>query len=331
MEESPETKDSNKRGNDPVPIPELNKEICATVQLEEELLTIELAPVDPRKPIPGDTVYLYLSSTSQASSSMLVQEEDGDQTPIYYVSKVLNGAEGRLEALRQLVKWVIELSEYDISYLPRTAIKAQALADFMSEMTGTTQEEVPEESLANTCGWILHRTREWNRTTPRGSTGESSFFLAYGTEALIPAELGIPSHRIMHFNEESNSQLLKEHIDLINEIREAAFIRTQRYKKHDDKRPQQESENPSFSSGRPSITKGRHRETSREARSQMGRSLQNLQDNRKWSLYARRCRRPYTEQALECTQLKEIFLLVLRPRPNHVSGTRQLVKPTRRS
>ncbi|KAL0331410.1 UNVERIFIED_CONTAM: hypothetical protein Sangu_1686500 [Sesamum angustifolium] len=44
------------------------------------------------KPIPSDTLYLYLSSTSQAISSVLVQEEDGDQIPIYYVSKVLNRA-----------------------------------------------------------------------------------------------------------------------------------------------------------------------------------------------------------------------------------------------
>ncbi|KAL0313318.1 UNVERIFIED_CONTAM: hypothetical protein Sradi_5731100 [Sesamum radiatum] len=33
------------------------------------------------------------------------------------------------------------------------------------------------------------------RTTPRGSTGETPFSLVYGTEAIIPAELGIPSHR----------------------------------------------------------------------------------------------------------------------------------------
>ncbi|KAL0320201.1 UNVERIFIED_CONTAM: hypothetical protein Sradi_5281600 [Sesamum radiatum] len=44
-----------------------------------------------------------------------------------------------------LIKWAIELSEYDISYLPRTTIKAQALADFVSEMTRATQEEVSEE------------------------------------------------------------------------------------------------------------------------------------------------------------------------------------------
>ncbi|KAL0383723.1 UNVERIFIED_CONTAM: hypothetical protein Scaly_0659600 [Sesamum calycinum] len=45
---------------------------------------------------------------------------------------------GRPEAPGRLVKWEIELSGYDISYLPRTTIKAQALDDFVSEMTGTT-------------------------------------------------------------------------------------------------------------------------------------------------------------------------------------------------
>ncbi|KAL0453483.1 UNVERIFIED_CONTAM: hypothetical protein Slati_1326400 [Sesamum latifolium] len=32
------------------------------------------------------------------------------------------------------------------------------------------------------------------RTTPRGPTDESPFTLVYGTEAIIPAELGVPSH-----------------------------------------------------------------------------------------------------------------------------------------
>ncbi|KAL0462968.1 UNVERIFIED_CONTAM: Pro-Pol polyprotein [Sesamum latifolium] len=49
------------------------------------------------------------------------------------------------------IKWAIELSEYDISYLSRTTIKVQALPDFVSEMTGTTQEEVYEER-----PWLLY-------------------------------------------------------------------------------------------------------------------------------------------------------------------------------
>jgi hypothetical protein len=41
------------------------------------------------------------------------------------------------EATRKIAKWVIELSMYDIIYKPRTAIKAQALSDFMAEWTET--------------------------------------------------------------------------------------------------------------------------------------------------------------------------------------------------
>ncbi|KAL0411740.1 UNVERIFIED_CONTAM: hypothetical protein Slati_3763700 [Sesamum latifolium] len=65
---------------------------------------------------------------------------------------------------------------------------------------------------------------------PTGSTGESPFSLVYGTEAIIPAELGTPSHRVMNFSEEYNRDLLKENLDLIEELREKAFIHMQRYK-----------------------------------------------------------------------------------------------------
>ncbi|KAL0448442.1 UNVERIFIED_CONTAM: hypothetical protein Slati_1400600 [Sesamum latifolium] len=46
------------------------------------------------KPSQGDTLYLYLSATPRAVSSILICEDEGKQMPIYYVSKVLNGAEG---------------------------------------------------------------------------------------------------------------------------------------------------------------------------------------------------------------------------------------------
>ena len=38
-----------------------------------------------------------------------------------------------------MVQWVIELSQFDIEYHPRTAIKAQALVHFIAEFT------LPEE------------------------------------------------------------------------------------------------------------------------------------------------------------------------------------------
>ena len=35
----------------------------------------------------------------------------------------------------RLIKWAIELSEFDIRYKPRTTIKGQILADFIMEFT----------------------------------------------------------------------------------------------------------------------------------------------------------------------------------------------------
>ena len=39
------------------------------------------------------------------------------------------------EAAGRMIQWAIELSQFDIEYLPRTAIKSQALADFIVEFT----------------------------------------------------------------------------------------------------------------------------------------------------------------------------------------------------
>ncbi|KAL0287446.1 UNVERIFIED_CONTAM: hypothetical protein Scaly_2551600 [Sesamum calycinum] len=67
------------------------------------------------KAIPGDTIYLYISSTSQTVNSVLVREEDGAQTPIYYVSKVLNGAECRNPSI---VKMALALVVTTRKFLP---------------------------------------------------------------------------------------------------------------------------------------------------------------------------------------------------------------------
>ena len=41
----------------------------------------------------------------------------------------------KLEAAGRMIQWAIEFSQFDIKYLPRTAIKAQALANFIAEFT----------------------------------------------------------------------------------------------------------------------------------------------------------------------------------------------------
>ena len=56
----------------------------------------------------------------------------------------LRKAMNKPDVAGRLIQWAVELSEFDIEYLPRQAIKAQALADFIVEFT-VVEEEPPEE------------------------------------------------------------------------------------------------------------------------------------------------------------------------------------------
>jgi len=47
---------------------------------------------------------------------------------------------GRPDATGRMVQWAVELSQFDIDYKLLTAIKAQALADFIAEFTMTNQD-----------------------------------------------------------------------------------------------------------------------------------------------------------------------------------------------
>jgi len=45
----------------------------------------------------------------------------------------------------RLMKWAIELAEYEISYEPRGPIKAQVLFDFVAELTLPSISEQPNQ------------------------------------------------------------------------------------------------------------------------------------------------------------------------------------------
>ena len=53
----------------------------------------------------------------------------------------LKKATNKLEAAGRLIQWAIELSEFDVRYQPRNAIKAQVLADFIEEFTPNQGEQ----------------------------------------------------------------------------------------------------------------------------------------------------------------------------------------------
>ena len=52
----------------------------------------------------------------------------------------------KLETSGRLIKWAIEISEFDIRYKPRTAIKGQVLADFILEFTPSNAPAQPTKT-----------------------------------------------------------------------------------------------------------------------------------------------------------------------------------------
>lgn len=59
--------------------------------------------------------------------------------------------------------------------------------------------------------------------------GETTFSLAFGTKAVIPIELGVPSVRIANFDEQTNFKRWLANLDLL-EARERAHVRMVAYR-----------------------------------------------------------------------------------------------------
>ena len=68
------------------------------------------------------------------------------------------------------------------------------------------------------------------RTTLRIPIGESPFSLAYGMEAMIPLEIGLPSTRVEQYREPENSECRRADLDLLPELRREAQLRMASYR-----------------------------------------------------------------------------------------------------
>ncbi|XP_074356295.1 uncharacterized protein LOC141695995 [Apium graveolens] len=92
----------------------------------------------------------------------------------------------------------------------------QGIKKRLGEANGRWAKELP---------WVL-----WAyRTTPRSSTGETPFRLAYGMDALVPIEVGLQFYRTEVYNVEINNFRLRANVDLLEEERVAAHRRNIKY------------------------------------------------------------------------------------------------------
>ena len=67
------------------------------------------------------------------------------------------------KAAGQMEQWAIKLSQFDIEYRPKIAIKAQALVDFIAEFTSPKHKDNWEEL------WTIHT--DGSSTQKRGKAG----------------------------------------------------------------------------------------------------------------------------------------------------------------
>ncbi|XP_025625411.1 uncharacterized protein [Arachis hypogaea] len=158
---------------------------------------IRAAPPVLGKPKNGEPLYLYLAITGEALAAVLVREEGRAQPIYFVSRALQGAElrYGKLEKLalallttsrrlkqyfqshqivvrtdqgiRQVLQkpdlagrmmtWSIELSQYDIRYEPRQATKAQAMANFLVEVTGEPTEETGTR-------WRLHVDGASNQT-----------------------------------------------------------------------------------------------------------------------------------------------------------------------
>ena len=60
------------------------------------------------------------------------------------------------------------------------------------------------------------------RTTARTPTGETPFRLAYGADAVIPAEIGLTNYRVQSYTDDKNEETMRLQLDLVDEVRAIA-------------------------------------------------------------------------------------------------------------
>ncbi|GJT14555.1 reverse transcriptase domain-containing protein [Tanacetum coccineum] len=110
-------------------------------------------------PRPKEELIMYLSASQGAVGAVLMTERDSIQTPVYFVSRALQGPELNYTPMEKLVLALvfaakrlrsIMLGEHNITYRPRTSVKGQILADFLVEKpeeasADMSEKEAPQE------------------------------------------------------------------------------------------------------------------------------------------------------------------------------------------
>nr|KYP44215.1 Retrovirus-related Pol polyprotein from transposon 412 family [Cajanus cajan] len=173
-----------------------NDRFTWTTECEEAFAELKRSLASPpilTKPRPNLPLLVYISASNRAVSSVLVQEQEASQVPIYFVSRVLQGAKTRT------FLWKNMICKY-----------------------GVPQVLVSDNGTQFASGGVRNFCREIG--IQMTFTSDTPFNLAYGTDTMIPIEIAEPSVRTTCFSEEESKQGRRVDLDLIIETRERARI-----------------------------------------------------------------------------------------------------------
>ncbi|RDY01387.1 Retrovirus-related Pol polyprotein from transposon 17.6, partial [Mucuna pruriens] len=207
-----------------------------TEECEEAFLRFKAMLASPpvlTRPVEGIPLHLYIYVSDATVSVVLVQEREGSQRPIYFISKVLQGAELRYQKIEKaalavvvasrrlrpyfqnfgiivktdlpirqvlrkpdlasrMVAWSVQLSEFEILFERRGHVKAQALADFLTELILEEAGGLADET--NTGEWYL-------------SVDGSSNHSGNGAGVILEGPAGVVIEQSLHFEfKASNNQ-----------------------------------------------------------------------------------------------------------------------------
>ncbi|XP_026450600.1 uncharacterized protein LOC113350683 [Papaver somniferum] len=125
----------------------------------QKIQRILSSPAVMKSHVQGRPLCLYTAFSDTAVGALLAQEDDeGVEHPIYYFSQILRDAELRL------VKWLLQMSELDITRTSPRAIKGQSVTDllatFLGKGTTALHEDLPGEfpkiSVVEGEAWMLY-------------------------------------------------------------------------------------------------------------------------------------------------------------------------------
>ncbi|XP_071714335.1 uncharacterized protein [Rutidosis leptorrhynchoides] len=166
------------------------------------------------------------------------------------IDKIHKGSCGLYYGSRTVTERIKRLGYYwpriwcqDLNIKQRFTSVTHPQANRQCEVTNRDIVHAIKARLGMKCiGWVdeLPKVLWEHRTMHKNNTGEIPFSLVYGSEAVIPAEITVPTERVLSYSEGENNERLRTNLNYAEKRREMVAIREatnkQRIAKYYDKR-----------------------------------------------------------------------------------------------